>query len=583
MTANLTNYVISEIVYEGINTRIYRARRRSDFLPVIIKTLKAEYPTIDEITRLRHEYKILQTLANVQKIVKVHSLETTENVFALILEDFDGVSFRQILNSENLPILSFLPIAIQLSETIHEIHKYHIIHKDINLQNIVLDPQTWTVKLIDFSIASRLSKETPAISNADKLEGTLAYMSPEQTGRMNRFVDYRTDFYSLGVTFYEMLTGKLPFTTTDALELVHCHIAVNPVPPHELFPEIPKEVSDIVMKLMAKNAEDRYQSALGLKADLETCLNQLQTHGEILNFTIGQLDKSSQLLISQKLYGRSDEVRSLLETFQRVSIGKSEMLLISGYSGIGKTSIVNEVHKLIAQQQSYFITGKFDQFKKNIPYAALIQAFQELIRRLLTESSAKIAKWKQKLLAALGQNAQVIINVIPEVQHIIGAQPLLPELGAAEFQNRLHHLFQQFIGVVATKEHPLVLFLDDLQWADSASLKMIENIMCNPDSKYLLLIGAYRDNEISPIHPTMLTIERIIASKAAVNNIVLQPLNFANVSELIANTLDLNTNTQADALEERDGERFKSLTELIYNKTQGNPFFLTQLLQTLYD
>ncbi len=324
------------------------------------------------------------------------------------------------------------------------------------------------------------------------------------------------------------------------------------------------------MKLLAKTAEDRYQNALGLKADLEECLQQLQATGKIADFSIGQLDLYSQFLIPQKLYGREKEVAILMNAFERVSLGATEMMLVSGYSGIGKSCLVNEVHKPIVRQRGYFISGKFDQFKRNIPYASLIQAFQELLRQLLTESSEQIAIWQAKLLKALGDNAQVIIDVIPEVERIIGHQPDVPQLGPTESQNRFNRLFQQFIHVFCQPEHPLVLFLDDLQWADLASLKLIHLLVNDPDSQYLLLIGAYRDNEVNATHPLMLTLAEIQISHAVVNNIVLQPLQIYHVINLIS-----------DTLRARAGE-LQMLAELVFAKTQGNPFFLTQLLKSLY-
>lgn len=399
---------------------------------------------------------------------------------------------------------------------------------------------------------------------------------------MNRAVDYRTDFYSLGATFYQMLTGKLPFTTSDALELVHCHIAKNPVPPHQVCAEIPIAVSDIVMKLMAKTAEDRYQSALGLKQDLEICWRQLELNGEIAHLTPGKLDQSGQFLIPQKLYGRVNEVRSLLEAFNRVSAGSSELMLVSGYSGIGKTSVVNEVHKAIVQQRGYFIAGKFDELKRNIPYAALIQACQTPIEQLLTETDEEIERWKQALLAALEGNGQALIDVIPEVEHIIGSQPSIPQLDAAATQNRFNRVFQQFIRAFAKSEHPLVVFLDDLQWADSASLKLIQNILCDGDTHHLLLIGAERDNEVSPTHPTVIAIKNIEQAGAIVNHILLQPLSLAHASELMCDTLGESLKFEGSSSADGLGVRMRSLMRLACNKTQGNPFFLTQLLQTLH-
>ncbi len=565
----LPGYQITEKIQESFQKIIYRGVRESERTPVIIKTLKAEYPTIQEITRLRNEYKISETL-QLEGVVRTYSLEKYKNSFALILEDMGGQSLKQFLNARSIPVIKFLKIAIQLAQFLGELHQKQIIHKDIKPSNIIINPSTEQVKITDFSISTRLTRETHQASNTSLLEGTIAYMSPEQTGRMNRSIDYRTDFYSLGATFYEMLTGQLPFNAIDPLELIHCHIALTPVPPHQLNPEIPETVSSIVIKLLAKNAEDRYQSAFGLKADLETCLIQLLDTGKIEHFIPGKLDQSSQFLIPQKLYGRSSEVATLMSSFERVSSGVAEMMLVSGYSGIGKTSVINEVHKPIVRQRGYFIAGKFDQFKRNIPYAALIQSFQSLLQQLLTETSDKIALWQEKLLSRLGKNGQVIVDVIPEVELIIGPQPALPQLGPTESQNRFNRVFKEFIHVFTQPEHPLVLFLDDLQWADPASLKLIHLLLSDPNSQYLLLIGAYRDNEVSPTHPLIQTIEKIQQSGARVNNIILQPLEIDHVSQLVADTLHCEL------------ERSRSLAELVFNKTGGNPFFLTQLLQILH-
>lgn len=555
-------------IHEGIATLIYRGTRKPDSTSVIIKTLKAEYPTLEEITRLKHEYKILQFL-NLEGVVKALSLETCNNRLALVLEDFQGISLNRFLNNKKIPILTFLSLARQLAEILHKLHQNHVIHKNIKPHNILINPEAEQIKLIDFSIASRLSKENPTISNPNLLEGTLAYMSPEQTGRMNRSVDYRTDFYSLGVTFYEMLTGHLPFISNDPLELVHCHIAKTPVPPHQPNPEVPLAVSSIIMKLLAKTAEDRYQSAVGLKADLEEVWQKLQASGQLEGFIPGRLDRSSSFLIPQKLYGREGEVKALINAFERTSEGASEMMLVSGYSGIGKTSVVNEVHKPIVAKRGYFITGKFDQFKRDIPYAALIQAFQELIQQLLTESSEKIADWRAKLQEAIGSSGRVITDVIPEVKLLVGEQPEVPVLGPTESQNRFERVFKQFLGVFTKPEHPLVIFLDDLQWADLASLKWLELLTTDLDSQYLLLIAAYRDNEVTPTHPLTLTVQEIQKAGATVNKIVLQPLEIGSVVQLVADTLN-------------EAEKSRELAELLFNKTQGNPFFITQLFQTLY-
>jgi predicted ATPase/GAF domain-containing protein/tRNA A-37 threonylcarbamoyl transferase component Bud32 len=589
----INGYEITEKIHSGVNTIIYRGIWQKHNLPVIVKTLKGEYPTIEQISKLRHESQIRRYAIELQTIVKFHRVENYQNGIALILEDFGGIDLAQFLSTTKLNISDFLKIAIQLANCLAEIHHYQIIHKDIKPHNIIINSATEQVKITDFSIASRLGTENATSSYPKFLEGSLAYMSPEQTGRMNRAIDYRSDFYSLGVTFYQMLTGELPFSAIDPLELVHCHIAKIPSPPHSLNPEVPEVISGIVIKLLAKTAEDRYQSAEGLRSDLETCLVRLQSNDHISDFTPGNADQARQLVIPQKLYGRTTEVATLLAAFNRISgieppqplfvkgglqelascplaiPGRGEVILVSGYSGIGKSCLVNEVQKPIVRQRGYFISGKFDQLKRNIPYSSLIQAFQSLIRQLLTESNISILSWKYKLVAALGTKGKVIAEVISEVELIIGKQSPAPQLGAIESQNRFNQVFKQFLGVFARKEHPLVIFLDDLQWVDSASLKLIELLMTDSDNKYLLLIGAYRDNEINAAHPLMQTIEKIQQTGAIVNNIILKPLNLTHVSELVGDTLN-------------EKNPIPELTELLFNKTQGNPFFLTQLLKTLY-
>ena len=568
MSILINGYTLLETLHEGSHTLVVRALKLPEQTPVIIKTLKAEQPTLDELARLRHEYKVLRSL-HLEGILAPIALENYQNGLALILTDFVGQSLKQVIGSRPLALQTFLQIAIQLAAILGELHQHKIIHKDIKPQNVLFNAETGQVRLIDFSIASYLAQEPQAIDSPDLLEGTLAYMSPEQTGRMNRSIDYRTDFYSLGITFYEMLTGQLPHPTTDPLELIHCHIARTPVSPKALNSAIPTTVSDMVMKLLAKTAEERYQSALGLKADLEICLQRLQATGEISHFTVGALDLSSQFLIPQKLYGREQEVKQLMDAFDRVRAGQTEMMLVSGYSGVGKSSLVNEIHKPIAQQRGYFISGKFEQLKRNVPYASLIQAFKELMQQLLTESAERIVTWQAKLLKALGTNGQVIIDVIPEVEQIIGHQPAVSSLGVVESKNRFNRVFQQFIQVFSQPEHPLVLFLDDLQWADAASFKLIEQLM-TLDSKYLLLIGAYRDNKISATHPLILSLEKIRKTKAIVNQIILQPLAIEHVVQLVKDTLHSNIS------------KASPLASLVFQKTQGNPFFLTQLLKSLY-
>ncbi|NEO98098.1 MAG: AAA family ATPase [Symploca sp. SIO2E9] len=577
------------LIYNGTHSLVYRGQRECNHQPVILKVLKSEYPQLHELTRYKQEYEINRSL-NLDGVVRAYGLEKYQNTLVMVLEDFGGESLKLLLNERKFNLREFLALAIPITEILGEIHSSNLIHKDINPSNIVFNPETGQLKIIDFGIATVLSRENPTIKNPNALEGTLAYMSPEQTGRMNCSLDYRTDFYSLGVTFYELLTNQLPFADKDAIELLHCHLAQQPVPPYQVKSQkskvkteggnesrekLPQAVSDIVLKLMAKTAEERYQSAWGIKADLEACLAQLQTNGEIITFPLARQDLANKFKIPQKLYGREQEIETLLLAFERVSQGESEMMLISGYSGIGKSSLVAEIHKPITKKHGYFISGKFDQYQRNIPYSALVNAFYILVRQLLTESEAKLSRWREQILAALGVNGQVIIDVIPEVELIIGCQSTVAELGPAESQNRFNLVFQNFIRVFCQREHPLVIFLDDLQWVDSATLKLMELMITDKEIQYLFLIGAYRDNEVNETHPLMITLESISSqalalSKASINQITLLPLALEHIAQLIADTLYSDT------------ELVKPLAELVLCKTEGNPFFVNQFLHTLY-
>src|SRR5919202_341325 len=556
------------LLYESANSLVYRAIREADNQPIILKLLKESYPTPQELVRYRTEYRITRELKEAG-VVRVYDLQKYQNSLVMFVEDFGGESLTIWMQQRSFTLEEFLEIAIATTEILEQIHRANIIHKDINPSNIVYNPQTKQLKIIDFGISTQLSRETPILKNPGVMEGTLAYISPEQTGRMNRTLDYRADFYSLGVTFYELLTGKLPFETEDALELVHGHIARQPLSPQEIKPEIPLIISKIVSKLMAKNAENRYQTALGIQHDLEMCLLQLQGTDSIEEFDLGTRDITDRFLIPEKLYGRETEVDNLLAAFERVSTGSAEMMLVAGFSGIGKTSVVNEVHKPIARQRGYFIKGKYDQFGRNIPFSAFVQAFRELMGQLLSESDAQLQTWKTRILTAVGDSGQVLIEVIPELERIIGAQSPALELSGSAAQNRFNLLMQKFVQVFTTAEHPLVMFLDDLQWADSASLKLLQLLM--EDRGHLLVLGAYRDNEVSPTHPFMLTVDEIVKSGAVVNTITLQPLSLADLNQLVADTLICDLSSS------------QPLTELVYQKTKGNPFFSTQFLKALYE
>ncbi|MEH2024063.1 AAA family ATPase [Nostoc sp.] len=610
----LPGIAIQKKIYESSNSVVYRGIR-DDGVGVVVKMLKLDYPSPQELTRYRQEYKITRSL-KLEGVIKAYSQQDYQRTLVILLEDFGAESLEKWMHKRPdifcpMPLSTFLNLAIAVCDILGRIHTANIIHKDINPGNIVFNLDSGVVKIIDFGIATQFNRTNPTFKNPYILEGTLAYLSPEQTGRMNRWLDYRTDFYSLGVTFYELLTGHLPFSTTDILELVHCHIAKQPPSPHEINTKIPKPVSDIILKLMAKNAEDRYQSAWGIKADLEICAEQLEEIGQISSIQLALQDVSGQFQIPQKLYGRNKEVAMLVAAFVRIACplaqppaGKDnrvacpennrvaalpnnsettsereqtsnpkfqvEMMLVSGYAGIGKSALVQEIYKPITQKRGYFISGKFEQFQRNIPYSAIADALQKLVQQLLSEPDEQVQQWRSLLLTALGNNAQIIIDVIPEVELIIGKQSPVPEIGATEAQNRFHRIFGQFVRVFCSESHPLVIFLDDLQWIDSATLNLIELMLLDEQAQSLFLIGAYRDNEVNPTHPLALMLERLRKQGAVLQEITLTPLTFKPLSQLIAETLHRNADTVCP------------LAELVLRKTEGNPFFVNEFLKMLY-
>ena len=592
---NLPNYYLSENLYQGVRTLVYRGQRNWDKKPVIIKVLRNPHPSFNELVQFRNQYIITRHLEH-PAIVQPLSLERYNNGYALIMPDSGAIALSEYWQNSEQTLTNFLKIGIQLAEAVHYLTQKRIIHKDIKPTNILIHPETRQIQLIDFSISSLLPIEQQQLINPNVLEGTLAYISPEQTGRMNRGIDYRTDFYSLGVTFFELLTGELPFNATDPMKLVYCHIAQTIQFPVKI--QIPQVLQEIAIKLTSKNAENRYQSALGLKHDLEKCLQQLEQTGKTRSFELGARDVCDRFIIPEKLYGRETEVQILLDAFERVSnppsvvrSQKSEvrsntnhtspsprlplsaspcLLLVAGFSGIGKTAVINEVHKPIVRQQGYFIKGKYDQFQRNIPFSAFVSAFRDLINQLLGESDANLADWKKKILAVVGEKGKVMIDVIPELERIIGQQPPAPELSGSAVQNRFNLLFSKFVGIFTTADHPLVIFLDDLQWADSASLNLLKVLINESETGYLLVLGAYRDNEVFPAHPLMLTLDEIQKQDAKINTITLTPLDKKDITRLVADTLLCST------------EIATPLSQLVYQKTGGNPFFTTQFLKGLH-
>jgi predicted ATPase/signal transduction histidine kinase len=593
MTITLAGYQTENLIYNGSRTLVYRGIKRDEGKAVVLKKPRHQYPTFNEILQLRHQYALTKNLA-IPSIVKPLALEKDGSSYVLVMEDVGGVSLSEYYRERHLSLEEFFPVAIALTKILAELYQNRVIHKDIKPSNILINPDTLEIFLIDFSIASLLPRETQQLTNPNVLEGTLAYISPEQTGRTNRGIDYRSDFYALGVTFYQLLAGQLPFSSDDPMELVHCHIAKKPTPPHAVKREIPEMLSAIIIKLMAKTPEERYQSAAGIERDLTECWQQWQQTGEIKHFELGQKDRSDRFIIPEKLYGRETEVRALLDAFNRIANPSHtphtphaphtshtshtshtphtpQMMLVAGFSGIGKTAVVSEVHKPIVEKRGYFIQGKFDQFMRDIPFSAFAEALGDLIEQLLGESEERLQQWKAEILAALGEQCQVIIDVIPVLETIVGPQPAVAQLSGGEAQNRFNRLFGRFIKVFTTKEHPLVIFLDDLQWADSASLKLIQLLTSQSETGYLLLVGAYRDNEVYPAHPLMLTLGEIAKTEATVNTITLEPLSPEDINQIIADTLSCSP------------EVALPLTELVYQKTKGNPFFTNQFLISLHE
>jgi predicted ATPase len=488
---------------------------------------------------------------------------------ALVLEDPGGAPLDRLLGRP-LDISHFLRLAIPIAGALRRVHERGLIHKDIKPANILVNEANGGVWLTGFGIASRLPREHQAPAPPEVIAGTLAYMAPEQTGRMNRSVDSRSDLYALGITFYEMLTGTLPFTAADPMEWVHCHIARQPVPANERVAGVLGTLSAIVMKLLAKTAEERYQTAAGVEADLRHCVAEWESHGRIEPFSLGGWDISDRLLISEKLYGREREIGTLLACFDRVAAnGTVELVLVSGYSGIGKSSVVNELHKALISSRGLFASGKFDQYKRDIPYATLGQAFQRLVRSLLSRSEAELGPRRDVLREALDPNAQLIVNLVPELELVIGKQPPVADLPPQDAQNRFQMVFRRFLAVFVTPEHPLALFLDDLQWLDAATLDLLEHLVTHSEVRHLLLVGAYRDNEVSPSHPFMSKLDAIRKAGAFVQEISLAPLAREDLKRLIADTLSCAQGRAAP------------LAQLVHEKTGGNPFFAIQFIYAL--
>ena len=535
---------------------------------VLLLAPSSSKPSLQTLKRLDHEYSLRNELDSAWA---ARPLAVTEHrgQTAIVLEDPGGEPLDQQL-SEPLDLSSFLRIAVGLASALSGLHKKGLIHKDVKPANALLNAATGDIRLMGFGLASRLPRERQALKPPEFIAGSLPYMAPEQTGRMNRSVDSRSDLYALGITLYEVLTGSLPFTASEPMEWVHCHIAKQPVPPEDRVHEIPGPVSAIILKLLAKTPEDRYQTATGVESDLRQCLESLEREHGVQDFPLGSHDRPDYLQIPEKLYGREREIETLLASFGRTMTGGlPELVLVSGYSGIGKSSVVNELQPVLVPPRGLFASGKFDQYKRDIPYSTLAQAFQSLVRPLLTKSDAELDKWRHDLREALDQNGQLIVDLVPELKIIIGEQPPVPDVPPQDAQRRFQRVIRQFIGVFARKEHPLALFLDDLQWLDAATLDLLEDLLTRSELQHLMLIGAYRDNEVDAAHPLMRKLEAIKNAGGKVNEITLEPLAEQHLRRFLA-----------DALRE-EPERSAPLAQMVQEKTGGNPFFTIQFISSL--
>ena len=553
---------------ERVLCRRWRDGADRDGSTVLAVLPATEHPTSGYLERLKHEFGLKDELDSAWAAQPLELIRERGQTL-LVLADPGGAPLDRLLGAP-MEIGTFLRLAVSLSAALGGLHRRRLIHKDIKPANVLVDSAASRVWLTGFGIASRLPRERQAPEPPEFIAGTLAYMAPEQTGRMNRSIDSRSDLYALGVTFYQMLTGRLPYSAADPMEWVHCHIARRPAAPAERLPSLPAVVSEIVMKLIAKTAEERYQTVGGVEHDLRRCLLEWERHGRIEPFALGERDTPDRLRIPEKLYGREREVEALLAAFERVATnGSPELVLVSGHSGIGKSSVVNELHKALVPPHGLFASGKFDQHKRDVPYSTLVQAFQSLVRSLLSKSNAELSHWREALLEALGPNGGLMVDLIPELKLIIGDQPPVAELDPQQAQGRFQLLLRRFVGVFARPEHPLALFLDDLQWLDAATLDLIEHLLARSDLQHLLLIGAYRANEVDRNHSLMRKLEALRNRGARIEEITLAPLTREHVEQWTA-----------EALRCEPGHAIP-LAQLVHEKTGGNPFFLIQFLHAL--
>jgi len=571
-----TGFEFKTKLHVGRSTIVHRAVRLSDREPVVVKLLNGSNISPETLARFKREFEITYSLnsgkkgVDIEGVIRALDYQTLNNFPAIVLEDFGGDSLDRF--KEKLWSLDeFFSLALQVVDVLGLVHARQIMHKDINPSNIVFNPNTGKAKIIDFGLSTLLPRENISRVNLNVLEGTLAYISPEQTGRINRSVDYRTDFYSLGVTFYELLLDRLPFEEKDPLALLHSHLAKQPIPPHEVNQNIPIALSNIVMKLLAKNAEDRYQSAYGLKADISECEHQWRADKAIREFVLGQKDISDRFQISQTLFGRDHESQILLEAFENVTNGACEFILVLGEAGAGKSSLINEFQIPVAQQNGYFLSGRYVQSQRQVPYSALLEALRSLIQRILAESEERLAEWRARIQKAVPENGQIIVGMIPDAAHILGDQPALPDLSAEEEQNRFNFTLQNFIEALMSPEHPLVLFLDNLQWMDAASFSFLQHFTRSPHLHHVMLVGAFRPNETTTIHALNESLKQYRDSGGSTREIELAPLQLKDVQDLLIKSLNCSP---------AESTQFAEIT---LARTAGNPFFINEFLRGIYN
>jgi PAS domain S-box-containing protein len=569
----LIGYHIDGKLFESANTVVLRARQQDDLQPVILKALKENHTSHNEPERFRHEYYINQHLG-LKATARALRLETYGGMPVIVFEDIFGQSLESQMKTRAFALQEALTLAIKATDALGQLHRQNVIHKQINPSNIVYNSVTGQLKIIDLSLATYWAYESQADDNIGIPADRLMFISPEQTGRINRSLDYRSDFYSLGVTLYVLFCQSPPFDTTDTLEIIHAHIARTPQAPHEIEPSLPLMLSNIVIKLMSKNPEDRYQSIWGLSHDLQYCLRHLKAEGKVTPFELASRDIPDSLHFSSRLYGREKEIARLQKLLRHPGTAGLNFVLIAGGPGIGKTSLVQKAYQIVISERSdggspRFAAGKFDQIHRNIPYGAVVGAFNALIKQVLAESDAELEQWRIRLLDALGPNGRVMIEVFPDIELIIGPQPQVPSLGPIETENRFLLVFANFIFSFCRPERPLVVFLDDLHWADAASYRLIERLAQERRFSPLTLIGAYRDNEVDADHALAKTIERHRLQGKPITEIKLTSLEKDETNRLVADLLHSPTG------------QCQPLSDLVVEKTKGNPLFIEIFLKTL--